>query len=787
MGTVVFKSGPLRFFRSFETSKLQFVGVAFGLMWVELFAGAPRAWAVETIERISVTGNARVDSATIRSQILLAEKKPYDAALAQRSLQALYATGYFKTVTIEPHGRELVVSVDENPTLTEVAFTGNTGIAKSVLEPEVKLTVGQAITPAKVQAAALRVREAYRHQGRIGTTVSGTLEPLSQNRAKLIVTVHEGAVMKNMAIRFVGNASFSDKQLRDVMASSLSGWFDILNASAAYDPARLALDRKLLLIHYRKNGFADAKVLPAAATETAAHDGYEIAFSIDEGERFSFGDVRIETKLTGVNERQLAQHLMTVAGKTYNAELVERTKQRLTTALVDAGQPYARVTAGSKLDPSSRTIAMTFLIAEGAHVTIERINVRGNTKTKDYVIRRELSEAEGDPLNQVTADRDQARLKRLGLFKTVSMKANPGSSPDKAVVDIEVAEQDTTELSFGAGYSSSEGVIGDVKLADTNLFGNGQMASVKLSGSQTRLQGELGFTEPRLFDSKLSGGFDLLYKDADYTKQSSYQSLAYGGDIRLGTSLSDTTTLGLSYSLMRNQIHDVGPLASTAIKEAAAIGGNGTYYTSAVGGTAVYEDRNSRKTPTSGSYFMLGQDFAGVGGDTQFIRNTAEGRLYYPLSDSVTLVGRATAGNITGWGGQDVRLLDLFQKGGETVRGFAPGGIGPRDTQSAHQDALGGKSFVAATAEARFPVPFVPDEIGLKAAVFTDAGSLFGTTATANALPGVVGGAPAARVSVGAGLIWDSPVGSLGVSYAVPVSKQPFDKLQPLSFGVMPY
>jgi outer membrane protein insertion porin family len=426
-------------------------------------------------------------------------------------------------------------------------------------------------------------------------------------------------------------------------------------------------------------------------------------------------------------------------------------------------------------------------VTEGAHVTIERINVHGNSKTKDWVIRRELQEAEGDPLSQVLADRDQARLKRLGLFKTVAMKANPGSSPDKAVLDIDVTEQETSELSFGAGYSSSEGVIGDVMVSDSNLFGNGQMARVKLSGSQTRLQADIGFTEPHLFDSKISGGFDLLYKDADYTTQSSYKSTVVGGDVRLGTNLNDTTALGLSYGLTRNEIYAVGPLASAAIKEAANGGTSGSYYTSAVGGSVTYDDRNSRKSPTSGSYFMLGQDFAGIGGDSQFIRNTAEGRLYYPLSDSVTLVGRATAGNISGWGGQDVRLLDLFQKGGESVRGFAPGGIGPRDTASANQDSLGGKSYVAATAEARFALPFVPDDIGLKGAVFTDAGSLFGTTKTANALPGVVGAAPAARVSVGAGLIWDSPVGSLGVTYAVPVSKQPFDKLQPLSFGVMPY
>jgi outer membrane protein insertion porin family len=759
--------------------------------WFCLFAASlvcvTAAHAGQEIGRVTIAGNVRVDAAVVKSHVVLRETQAYDPALAQKSLQALYGTGLFKTVAVDRQGSDVVITVVENPTLASVSFTGNTDVAKSLLEQEVKLAVGQPVTLAKAQAAALRVRDVYRHQGRIGTTVASTLEPMPDNRVKLVFTIQEGPVMKNIGVGFSGNRAFTDKQLRDVMASSVSGWFDILKTSASYDAQRLELDRELLLIHYRKNGFPDAKVLPAEAVETEAQDGYRISFTIEEGDRFSFGETKINTTLSGVNEPGLAKHMLTVSGQTYNVELIERTKQRLTVALVEAGQPYARVSAVPKRDATARTIALIYTVTEGPHVTIERINVHGNTKTKDWVIRRELQEAEGDPLSQVLADRDQARLKRLGLFKTVAMKANPGSAPDKAVLDIDVTEQDTSELSFGAGYSSSEGVIGDVMVSDSNLFGNGQMARVKLSGSQTRLQADIGFTEPHLFDSWISGGFDLLYKDADYTKQSSYKSTMAGGDVRLGTNLSDTTAFGLSYGLTRNEIYSVGPLASAAIKEAANGGTSGSYYTSAVGASATYDDRNSKKTPTSGSYFMLGQDFAGIGGDSQFIRNTAEGRLYYPLSDSVTLVGRATAGNISGWGGQDVRLLDLFQKGGDAVRGFAPGGIGPRDTASANQDALGGKSYVAATAEARFALPFVPDEIGLKGAVFTDAGSLFGTTKAANALPGVVGGTAAARVSVGAGLIWDSPVGSLGVTYAVPVAKQPFDKLQPLSFGVMPY
>lgn len=758
-------------------------GAAFLLTLANSTLAAP-----DTIDSIAVSGNMRVDAASIRTRVSLRENKAYDAAQAEKSLQALYATGQFRNVAIEQVGRRVVITVAENSTLVSVAFAGNPAVDKSLIEPEVKLQAGDPITMAKAQAAALRIRDFYRHQGRVATTVEPVLEPLPENRAKLVFRIHEGEVMKNASIAFSGNHAFSAKQLRDVMASSESGWFDILKTSASFDAARLELDQELLLIHYRKNGFPDAKVLPPEFSENAAHTGYQISFTVDEGDRYSFSAGRIETALAGVDQVALQKLVVTAPGQTYNAELIERSVQRLTVALVDAGLPSAHVTTTTQRDREHHTLAPVYVIKDGVRVTIERINVHGNSKTKDRIIRRELKLAEGDVLSQVLADRDKERLKRLGLFKTVGMRATPGSTPDKAVLDIDVTEQDTTELSFGAGYSSSEGVIGDVAIADSNLFGNGQTVRLKLSGSQTRFQADIGFTEPRLFDSKISGGFDLLYKDADHTLQSSYKSLTAGGDLRLGTALSDTTTLGLNYSLMRNEIYGVGPAASVAIKEAVPAGASsGTYYTSSVGANVTYDDRNKRKNPTSGSYFSLGQDFAGVGGDAQYIRNTAEGRLYYPLSDQVTLVGRAAGGNIGGWGGQDVRLLDSFYKGGDIVRGFATSGIGPRDMGSANQDALGGKSFVSATAEARFSIPLIPDEIGLKGAVFTDAGSLFGVNKTAAGLPGLAGANPAARVSVGAGLIWDSPVGALGVNYAVPLAKQPFDKVQPLSFGVVPY
>jgi outer membrane protein insertion porin family len=333
-------------------------------------------------------------------------------------------------------------------------------------------------------------------------------------------------------------------------------------------------------------------------------------------------------------------------------------------------------------------------------------------------------------------------------------------------------------------------VVGDILLAERNLFGNGDALRLKVSGSLVRLQAEVGYTEPHFLGSNVAAGFDLFYKDIDYTTQASYKSQRIGGDLRARYPISDEWSVGMNYTFARNKLYDVGDNASAAIKE--AVPGfpdatSTTYYTSSVGYSLAYDTRDNKKRPTSGVYYSIAQDLAGVGGDVRYIRSVGEVRGYYPVSDEVTAIGRAVGGTIGGWGGQDVRLLDLFYKGNETVRGFAPAGIGPRDVLSANQDALGGKMFYSTTAELLFQMPGVPQDIGLRGAVFADAGSLWGLNNTAAKQPGAVGNTPALRASVGVGLAWDSPLGALRVDYAIPVAKQPYDKTQALSFGLMPY
>lgn len=756
-----------------------------------LFAAlSPSVLRAQTISEIQITGNRSVDPEAIRSQLKLSTGSPYDPSKADQSLKALFATGLFKDVRLERRGKIVLVTVIENPVVSRVSIEGNSEIDKAKLEEQITVKRAQRYVSAKAQADAQKLRDMYRRKGRLTTMVEAKAVEQPDGRVDVVFAIKEGPVNKVDSITFNGNRAFTQAQLRDVISTSQSGWFDFLKSAAFYDPERLDFDKDLLRRHYLKHGFPDARVASAEAVRNREGTGYSIVFTIEEGERYAFGPAAIDSKLSGVDSAKLAGSLAISPGSPYNEELVEKGEEKLTLALSDQGRAFARVRAVPVRDARTHTMGIKYLIEEGPRITIERIDVVGNKKTKDWVIRREFRIGEGEVVNAFLIERGRLRLQKLGFFKSVAIKNRKGSAPEQVVLTIEVVEQETNDLSFGVGYSMVEGINGDISWTERNLLGNGQWLKLKLAGSLTRLQAEVGFTEPRFLGTDLAAGFDIFYKDIDYTRQSSYKSQKIGGDLRLGVPITEETTVGLNYTLVRNKLYDVGPAASAAIKE--AIPGypgtaSNTYYTSSVGYSLTFDTRNAKRMPSSGVYYSLSQDLAGVGGDVRYIRTVADVRGYYPVSEGVTVVGRAVGGTIAGWGGEDVRLLDLFYRGGETVRGFATSGIGPRDQRSANRDALGGRMFYGTTLETLFLLPGVPESTGLRGAVFADAGSLWGVNRTAAALPGLAANTPFPRVSAGVGVAWDSPLGALRLDYAFPLVKQPADKVQPLSFGLMPF
>ncbi len=749
----------------------------------------PSAWAADVIGAVEITGNRSVGPETVRSKLLIAKGSPYDAAKVDQSLKALFATGLFSDVRIDRRGAVLVVTVVENSVVGAISLEGASAIDKATLEAQVQLKPKARFTEAKAHADAVRLRELYRRQGRLATTVEPKAVERGGGRVDVVFVIAEGQVTKIDAITFVGNRTFTDAQLRDVISTSQSGWFDILKAAAFYDPERIDRDKDLLRRFYLKSGFPDARVPGVEAVKSAEGTGYTITFTVEEGDRFTFTSAAVESSLPEVDTAALKNLAEIKPGAVYSEEAISKSAEQITLALSEQGKPFARVRPVPTRDTATHTIGVKFRIEEGPHVYVERIDIVGNTKTKDTVIRRTFRVAEGDAVNAVLLERGRQRVKALGFFKSVALKHKAGSAPDRAVVTLEVVEDETRELSYGVGYSTSEGVVGDISLTERNLLGNGQWLRVKLAGGEKRLQADIGFTEPRFLGTDLSAGFDLLYKDVDYTRQASYKSRKIGGDVRFGYPINDQWSASVNYTLVRNEIYDVGPTASSAIREAAGYPGatSNAYYTSSVGYGVTYDTRDNKKTPSSGVYYTLSQDLAGLGGDVRYIRSVGDARVYYPVSEGVTAIGRAGGGIVSGWGGQDVRLLDLFYKGSESVRGFAAAGLGPRDMLSANRDALGGRMFYATTAEVLFNIPGVPQDIGLRGAVFIDAGSIWGVNNTAASLPGLAGNTPAMRASVGAGLAWASPIGALRVDYAYPILKQSSDKTQPLSFGLSPF
>lgn len=755
-----------------------------------LTAAVPRALAAEPAARIAhidVSGTVLTEADAVRARLAFHAGEPLSDDAIDRSIRALMATGLYADVRITPaaHGH-ILVAVTENPRITAVGFEGNATLDRTKLAAAVQLKAGAFYTPARAHADALKIRDLYRAEGRYRTTVTVRTSPSETSGVALTYVVSEGAVSKVEHIGFTGIAAFREAELRDVITTTQSGWLDFLKSNLNLDRERLAVDRQLLARHYRRHGYADARVAEAKVDATPS-GGFDITFAIEEGESFDFGPQRISGTVAGVDTGALAAAITAEEGRVYDIAKVEASVAALGARLIGANQPFVRVAARPRRDATARRIAIDYVLEESGRTYVRRIDISGNTMTRDYVVRRELRVAEGDAFNPLMAEMARARLMRTGLFKSVKVEPKRTGETDKVDLDIAVVEQDSHDISFGVGYSQNDGVIGDVSYTDSNLLGTGRTLKTKVELGQNRYGGEIGFTEPRFLDTNVAAGFDLFYRDTDLTLQSSYKDTRTGGTLRLAAPITDTITTGLSYSFVRSTLYDVGPAASLAILE--AVPGypgatTSTYDTSLIGFSTTYDTRDDRKKPTSGLFASLKQDFAGLGGDTAFVRTGADLRGYYPMADNIVLAGHMAGGFITGYGGQDVRLLDLFYRGGETVRGFAASGIGPRDSLSANQDALGGKAYYVTSAEARVGLPYVPESMGLSGLAFADAGSLFGANATAQKLTGLTGNSAAPRISTGVGLSWASPIGPLQATYGFVLSLQPGDKTQPFNFGL---
>ena len=773
------------------------LGAALGLFSAPAVAAETGAPARDADARargaIAVQGNRRIDADTVRSYFHAAPDGRFDDAARDAALKALLATGLFDNVVIDRAGERLIVHLTEAPVLDRVAFEGNKKIKDTELAAVVESKPRGTLQRAVVQADVGRIMEAYRHAGRDDVGVVPQIISHGNDRVDLVYVVTEGGKTTVRQINFVGNQVFGKRQLGAVIKTSATNVLSFLTGGDVYDPDRIAADREQLRLYYRSKGYADVSVPSAKAEYDPATRGFALTFSIEEGPLYHFGDINIASNIPGLDPEKLRRLFLARTGAVFDGNALDKTTEAAATEMAKLGYPFAQVLPRIARDPGARRIDVTFVIEQGPRTYVERIEIHGNTRTRGYVIRREFDIAEGDAYNKTLIDRAERRLKNLNYFKSVKISKLPGSAPDRVVLDVEVAEQSTGDFNIAGGYSTTDGWLAEVKLGDSNFLGSGLALKSSVSYGQYARGIDLAASEPYFLGTRVSAGIELYGRQSDSSPYQSYGTETYGATMQFGTPLTEQIGVQYRYAIYNQNVTldptSLAAAASLPVQQAAL---TGPQWVSAVGDTVTYNTLDDNKNPSSGIKSQLTQDLAGLGGDVKFLRTTEDMRYYHPVSDDVVSLVRAQGGYITGWGGQQVPLLNSFFGGPTMVRGFAPNGFGPRDlTPGTTMDNVGGSMYWATTAELQSAIPGVPQEYGIKASAFVDAGSVFhygGPTVFPGSAQSLqVANANVLRSSVGVGLTWASPFGPLTVNYAVPLTKASYDVVQPLSFGAGPF
>ena len=747
------------------------------------FSANAQSSATFVVDEVLVQGNQRIEGDTVRSYIGVAVGDRVDSAAINDALKALYATGLFADVNIRREGNALAVGVVENPIINRLAFEGNRRIKDEALETEVQLRPRIVFTRSRVQSDVQRIVQVYRRSGRFAATVEPKVIQLPQNRVDLVFEISEGPLTEIQKITFIGNKVFQDGRLRSTISTKEARWYRFFTSADKYDPDRLNFDRELLRRHYLANGYADFRVVSAVAELSRNRADFFITITVEEGERYTFGDIDVSSDLRGVDAEFLRPLVTTGPGETYNADKVEDSIQKLTFELGRLGYAFVDVRPEIERDRESRQISVNYSVDEGPRVYVDRINIVGNVRTLDRVVRREMRLAEGDAFNAAKLRRSQQRIRGLGFFEKVEVRDEKGLLDDKALgaaednfaddrtsVTIEVEEQSTGELWFGLGYSSSDKIGGEIGIRERNLLGRGQDLNLTLSVSSRRQDIDLSFTEPYFLNRDIAAGFDLFNRQRDQ-ENTSFDRNSTGFTLRAGYPFAERLRHAVRYTLRSDKIEDVSSSASRFIQDQ-----KGTRLTSSIGQTVTYDLRDDRFFPTEGYLVRVSQDLAGLGGDVHYIRHILKYAYHKRLWGEWIGELSIDEGHIFGLG-ENVSLSDRFFLGGSSFRGFAAGGVGPRDTSTL--DFLGGTVYYVGTAEASVPLGIL-QEFGVFGRLFTQVGSLADPDLDSKVNVFDVG---KARVSSGFGVSWRSPFGPIRLDFAWALRKEQFDREETFRFS----
>lgn len=725
----------------------------------------------EQISEIHILGTERIEPETVLTYLDVRVGDFMTQDTLDRALKSLFGTGLFTDVTLRQKSRVLEVHVVENPVINEIAFEGNDKLSDESLLAEIQMRPRQVFTRNKVQSDLSRLYQLYRRNGRFSANIEPKAIKLDQNRINLVFEITEGPVTKVRTIRFIGNRHYDDDKLRSEISTKETRWYNFLSSSDRYDPDRASYDQELLRRFYLSQGYADFQVTSATAELSQDRDHFYVTYTLDEGVRYRVGEISIRSDLRNFDAETLRAQLTFAKGNWYNANDVQKTVDKMTDALGDLQFAFVNVRPDVRRNREAQTVDIEFQINETPRVFVERIDINGNVRTLDKVIRREFELVEGDPYSRSKLAKSEQQIRDLGYFENVKVSQRPGSAPDKTVLDVNVSEQSTGELSVGAGFSTADGPLADLRIRERNLLGKGQdlVLGATIAGRRSEL--DLSFTEPYFLDRDFSAGFDLFHVTRDLQDESSYDQKRTGGALRMGYPLSDKWRQTFRYSLHRNEITDVKPSASRYVKAQ-----EGERITSAISQNVTYDDRDSKLFPTNGLMTWLDTEVAGLGGDAQYVSGKLGATYYYPVAENWVFNLLGEGGAMTGYGDEDVRINERFFLGGSSLRGFERAGVGPRDIGT--DDALGGNLFYRGSAELSFPLG-LPEEMGIKGHTFTDVGSIWQVDESG---PNIVDD-NSLRAAAGVGVSWRSPLGPIRVDLSMPYLKEDYDQTETFRFN----
>ncbi|TPK70380.1 outer membrane protein assembly factor BamA [Mesorhizobium sp. B2-4-15] len=789
-----------KFLNAASAAALSAALVVPGALAVQFVATSAAEAAV--VSRVEVSGNQRVDADTIRNYITIKPGKAFSSSDIDAAVKALFGTGLFSDVRINQVGSTLVVKVSEYKVVNQVLFQGNKKLKDNALQAAVQLKPRGTFSQATLDSDVEAVKAAYRRIGRDDAGVTTQVMELGDNRVNVVFHITEGDRTQIAAINFVGNSAYSSRRLSDVINTKRSSWVSFVLRDDVYDEDKLRADQELLRRFYYNHGYADFQVVSAVGELDSATNKYTVTITVQEGERYNFGDISVESTIPEVDSKALEAVVETRKGDVYNAKNVEDTIVALTEKVAGSGYAFAQVTPRGDRNFENHTISVVYTIDQGTKAYIERIEIRGNDRTRDYVIRREFDVSEGDAFNQVLVQRAKKRLEDLNYFDKVEISTVPGSQPDQVVLVVDVVEKSTGEFSVGAGYSTGGDTAGpsvEGSITERNFLGRGQYIKLSAGGGRHSRDYSISFTEPYFLGRRIAAGFDVYKSTRQYNNN--YDSDTTGATVRFGLPITNSITTQLAYNISQEKYSvddncgptsDSAPAGTCSISPAILDGiAQSPWIKSSVSLGLVYNTIDDMKNPHEGIYANTTVELAGLGGDAKFVKITGRGSVYQTLSEQLDLVGLISggAGHVEAYGGDgNLRIFDQFQSTDRMIRGFAYNGIGPVDPTTG--DHLGGVTYFNASAEAQFPLPVIPESFGLRGAVFADAATLYGSKIDrhlgADLAPdiSIAGTGMKLRASVGVGLMWASPFGPIRIDYAIPVKKEARDEVQEFNFGI---